>query len=72
MKAVINKEMLNKALDGRSIKWLLSKINNMGINISYSAFYHLTQNTNEWKLTYALAISKILNFEVEKLFHLED
>ena len=68
MKVVINKEKLNELLDGRSYAWLLEKLNQKGITISDSAFYHILGNRNGCKLLYAFGISEVFNVLIEDIF----
>jgi len=72
VRAVCDKREIMYRLDGRTVNWLLNKINEYeGINISQSNLYTLLSNQNNWLLTYALIVAKILNCPVEDVFHLE-
>ena len=70
--AICDREIIEMFLNGRSMQWLVDNINKCGVNISYSAFYHLLTNTNEWKLTYALLICRILECKVEDIFSIQE
>lgn len=71
MRAYINEEKLEKYLDGRSLSWLVNKINDMDIPLSYNAFQHILKNRNECRLTYAFAISEILKIDLREIFYLK-
>jgi hypothetical protein len=71
MKAYINRELVDIALDGRPLKYISDKMNEMGINIEYRAFLYSISNKVEWKMTHGIAVAKILKKSVEELFELK-
>lgn len=71
MKAYCDKEKIEKLLDGRSVKWISIKLNEIGIKIEYGTFLHLINNRNEWKLTYAMGLCKIFDKHIEDIFYME-
>jgi len=68
MKIILDKNKLNKLLDGRTYAWLLERLNENGVNISESAFYHVLGGRSECRLLYAIYIAKILNSNIEEIF----
>jgi len=68
MKVILDKNKLNKLLDGRTYAWLLEKLNENGVNITESAFYHVLGGRNECRMMYAFGIAKIFNVSIEEIF----
>lgn len=71
IKAYCDKEKIEELLDGRPVKWLGERLNEMGIKIEYPALLANMNNKVEWKLTYAMGIAKLFNTTIEKLFILK-
>ena len=71
MKAYCNKEEIERLLDGRPLSYLVAEINKIGIYISYNSMAHIIMGRNSCKVDYALAMAKILNTKVEKIFYLK-
>lgn len=69
VKVYINKDKLDKILDGRSYSWLSNKLNENGANLTYSALLHLIQNRNEWKLLYGILLLELFEIEFDDLFY---
>jgi len=72
MKIILDKNKLNKLLDGRTYAWLLERLNENGVNITESAFYHVLGNRNECRLSYAFGIARIFNVSIEEIFFTEE
>lgn len=71
MKAYCDKEKIEELLDGRPVKWIVEKINEIGIEIEYKTFIAIFNNRNEWKLTYAMGLCKVFNLKIEDVFLLK-
>lgn len=61
----------DKILDGRSAKWLYDRMLEMNVSVEYTTLTQNLNNKGEWKLTHALAISKIIDKPLEDLFVLK-
>ena len=75
MRVEINKEEIIKRLDGRTLSWLLNKMNELldeKMKITQSGFNHLINGRSEIKLIYVVVISKILQCSIDKIYSMVD
>jgi len=71
MKAYCKKDEIENWLDGRPVKYLFDKMNDIGINISHKNLLQLLNNKNNWLLLYAFGVAKVLNKNIEDVFYIE-
>ena len=71
MRAYLATKKVKLLLDGRPIKFLSDRMNEMGIKMDYNNFLQLYHNRSNWLLLYGLAVAKILNVSIEDIFYIE-
>jgi DNA-binding XRE family transcriptional regulator len=72
VKILCDRTQIDIKLDGRRIKWLVERYNEIGINIEYKALVQLLNNRADWKLTYAVGLCQIFKVKIGDLFYFED
>ncbi len=72
MKAFCNKKEIVYRLDGKKYNWVIDEMAKMNIHMTSSSLTQLLMNKSNWLLTYAMAISKILNCNIEDIFELKE
>ena len=72
VRAVCNKREIVYRLDGRKFNWLIEEMEKMNIHMTSSSLTQLLNNKSNWLLTYAIALTKILDCNIDDIFELTE